>query len=271
MVSTANQSGISLTFDLDPSSASAPSEMAVSTPPMAARVGTPHQPHGRSGLIERRIGRNDRRDQFDRSEHRQRQLFPDRQQCRRAILAKWNHGGFQQHYRRQQQSEFRRRIVNAATGSAEFEVGGTAYPAAGAGNWRFDNVSINATGGTQTPPSISTNPANQTVAAGQPVTFASAASGSPTPTVQWYEGGTPTTGVQATADVGGGTLLTGDTSPNLTFTTSGTAADNGNTYWAEYHNSSGYVDTTAASLNDALAAPVVSSLPRQLASRVAIP
>ena len=43
-------------------------------------------------------------------------------------------------------SHFGIRIVNAATGAAEFEVGGTAFPAAGAGNWRLDNIQIIANG-----------------------------------------------------------------------------------------------------------------------------
>ena len=84
-------------------------------------------------------------------------------------------------------------------------------------------------------PTISSggNPTNQSVPAGQPVTFTAAASGNPTPTVQWFEGGhTGATGVAGT-----GMAVSGATSTTLTFTTSSTAADNGNSYYAEFTNS----------------------------------
>ncbi|HUB23962.1 MAG TPA: immunoglobulin domain-containing protein [Tepidisphaeraceae bacterium] len=142
------------------------------------------------------------------------------------------------------------RIVNAATGSAELTVGGAAFPTAGSGNWRIDDVQIMAGNGVQTAPTITQNPTNQTVPAGQPVTFTASASGNPTPTVQWFEGAP-----------GSGTPINGQTSDTLTFTTSIDATDNGTTYYAEFTNSQGVQDTTAATLNDALAAPVVTKQP----------
>ncbi len=160
------------------------------------------------------------------------------------------------------------RIVNAATGSAEFEVTGTGgtltpFPAAGAGNYRFDNVMILGTQQTQTPATVTTNPSNQNVSAGQPVTFTAAASGNPAPTVQWFEG-TP----------GSGTLIPGATSLSYTFTTSPTASDNGTTYYAEFTNTTtqtNVVDSTAATLNDTLTAPVVSIQPGSLVASVGAP
>src|SRR4030095_7339917 len=73
--------------------------------------------------------------------------------------------------------------------------------------------------GTGTAPSISTNPSSQTKCAGSSVSFTSAASGSPTPTVQWQQS---TTGTW--------TNIAGATSATLTFTT--TTADNNKQYRA---------------------------------------
>ena len=57
------------------------------------------------------------------------------------------------------------------------------------GNWGFDNIQIS---GTQIPtaPAITAtgNPADQIVPSGTAATFTAAATGYPTPTVQWYEG-----------------------------------------------------------------------------------
>ncbi len=157
------------------------------------------------------------------------------------------------------QANFAVRVVNAATSTAETNISGSATSTFK--NWRFNDITVTSGNSTPTAPVINSNPTNATIAAGQPVTFTSSASGVPNPTVQWYEGGTPATGVQTSANVGGGTLVTGATSPGLTFTTSSTAADNNNTYWAEYHNSLGYVDTTAATLTDTLAAPAITTQP----------
>jgi len=88
-----------------------------------------------------------------------------------------------------------------------------------------------------TPPTITTQPANQTVTACQAATFTAAATGSPTPTVQW----------QVSADVGlTYSNLSGATSGTLSFRT--TLSQNGNQYRAVFTNSAGTATTTAATL-----------------------
>src|SRR6266850_2394075 len=69
-----------------------------------------------------------------------------------------------------------------------------------------------------TPPTITTQPANQTVTAGQTATFTAAATGSPTPTVQW----------QVSPDGVTFSNLSGATSTTLSFTTA--SSQNGNRY-----------------------------------------
>jgi hypothetical protein len=88
-----------------------------------------------------------------------------------------------------------------------------------------------------TPPTITTQPANQTVTAGQTATFTAAATGSPTPTVQW----------QVSTD-GGVTFsnVSGATSTTLSFTTA--LSQSGNQYRAVFTNSAGTATTTAATL-----------------------
>jgi len=88
-----------------------------------------------------------------------------------------------------------------------------------------------------TPPTITTQPANQTVIAGQTATFTAAATGSPTPTVQW----------QVSTD-GGMTFsnVSGATSTTLSFTTA--LSQSGNRYRAMFTNSAGTATTTAATL-----------------------
>jgi len=80
-------------------------------------------------------------------------------------------------------------------------------------------------------------PMNQTVTAGQTATFTAAATGSPTPTVQW----------QVSTD-GGVTFsnVSGATSTTLSFTTS--LSQNGNRYRAVFTNTAGTATTTAATL-----------------------
>ncbi len=91
---------------------------------------------------------------------------------------------------------------------------------------------------TPTAPSVTTSPTNQTVNAGSTVTFTAAASGSPTPTVQW----------EVSTD--GGTAfsaISGATSTTYSFTA--TAADNGNQYEAVFTNSSGSTTSAKATLD----------------------
>jgi hypothetical protein len=83
-----------------------------------------------------------------------------------------------------------------------------------------------------TAPIVTKQPAGQSVAAGSTVTFTAAASGSPTPTVQWYvvvSGGSPT-------------LISGATSTSYSFVT--TSSESGNEYEATFSNTiSGTVHT----------------------------
>jgi autotransporter passenger strand-loop-strand repeat protein len=84
-------------------------------------------------------------------------------------------------------------------------------------------------------PTVTTNPTSQTVAAGSSVTFISAASGTPTPTVQWQ------------VSTGGAfTNIAGATSPTYTFTA--TASMNGYRFQAVFTNSAGTATTSAATL-----------------------
>jgi hypothetical protein len=93
-------------------------------------------------------------------------------------------------------------------------------------------------------PTITTQPADQTVAAGQTATFTAAATGSPTPTVQW----------QVSTD-GGVTFnnVSGATATTLSFTTALTQS--GNRYRAVFTNSAGTATTTAATLTVNAAPP----------------
>ena len=86
-------------------------------------------------------------------------------------------------------------------------------------------------------PTISTQPSNQTVNAGQSVSFSAAASGSPTPTVQW----------QVSADNGATwSDLSGETATTFTFTAQ--SGDNGKQYRAIFTNACGTATTNAATL-----------------------
>jgi hypothetical protein len=86
-------------------------------------------------------------------------------------------------------------------------------------------------------PAITTNPSDQTVNPGSSVSFTAAASGVPTPTVQW----------QRSTDGGGSfSNIAGATSTTYTFTTA--AGDDGNEYRAVFTNSASSATTTAASL-----------------------
>jgi hypothetical protein len=86
-------------------------------------------------------------------------------------------------------------------------------------------------------PAITTNPTNQAVSVGSTVTFTAAASGTPTPSVQW----------QVSTD-GGTTFgnVAGATSATLSFAP--TPAQNGNRYQAVFTNTLGTATTTAAML-----------------------
>src|SRR5262249_59019675 len=87
-------------------------------------------------------------------------------------------------------------------------------------------------------PQITQNPTDQTVNAGQTATFTAAASGTPTPTVQWQfsnDGG-------ATFQNVAGATTTTLTVPNVS------AGQNGQKFRAVFTNGSGSATTTAATL-----------------------
>ena len=85
--------------------------------------------------------------------------------------------------------------------------------------------------------SITTNPADQTLCAGNSASFSAVATGTPTPTLQW----------QVSTD-GGSTWsnIAGSTSSPLTFTTS--ASQTGNKYRAVFSNTCSSANSTSATL-----------------------
>jgi hypothetical protein len=100
-----------------------------------------------------------------------------------------------------------------------------------------------------TAPVVTANPASSTVAAGSTATFTAAASGSPTPSVQWE------------VSTSGGTAfspITGATSTTYSFTAN--TSENGNEYEAVFSNPAGSAISTAAAVSIA-AAPVVTTNP----------
>jgi hypothetical protein len=101
-------------------------------------------------------------------------------------------------------------------------------------------------------PAVTTNPSDQNVDAGQIASFSAAASGFPTPTVQW----------QVSTD-GGATFddIPGATSTTLSFTAALT--DDGSQYRAVFTNSVGTATTTAATLT-VEAAPSITTNPSDL-------
>ena len=89
------------------------------------------------------------------------------------------------------------------------------------------------------PPAVVTQPANQSVQSGNTATFASTATGSPTPTVQW----------QLSTDGGAQwTAITGATATTYT-TPPTTTTNNGNQYRAVFSNGIGTATSTAATLS----------------------
>ena len=102
-------------------------------------------------------------------------------------------------------------------------------------------------------PSVTSQPASQTVTAGLTATFTAAASGNPTPTVQW----------QVSTDGGATfTVINGATSTTLTISNT-TAAQNGTVYEAVFTNSVGSVTTNPTTLTVDYA-PTVTSNPSNL-------
>ncbi|MCW2765664.1 MAG: hypothetical protein JWO11_1623, partial [Nocardioides sp.] len=126
--------------------------------------------------------------------------------------------------------------VNIASGAAS--AGFNSQNTSGAGHVLvgFDNTTATVPITVHRAPAITTNPSAQTVSAGDPVTFTAAASGFPTPTVQWQR-----------EDGSGFANIVGATSSTLSFTTA--AGDNGNLYRAVFTNSVSSATTSAATLS----------------------
>jgi hypothetical protein len=97
-------------------------------------------------------------------------------------------------------------------------------------------------------PTVTTQPVNQTVNAGQTATFSAAASGNPVPTVQWQVSTNGTTWSN----------ISGATSTTYSFTAQ--AGDNGKQYRAVFTNAAGSVNSNAATLT-VNSAPAVTTQP----------
>ena len=101
-----------------------------------------------------------------------------------------------------------------------------------------------------TAPSVTTNPTNQTACSGNTVSFSAAASGTPTPGLQWQ-----------VSTNGGGTFtnIGGATSSPLTGTAGSGNFLNGNQFRATFGNSCGNATTTAAMLTVNVAPSVTTN------------
>jgi autotransporter-associated beta strand protein len=105
-----------------------------------------------------------------------------------------------------------------------------------AGNSAVATGNANAT--IVVPPSVTTNPTNQTVNAGGTASFTAAASGGPTPTVQW----------QVSVDGGVTWNAAPGTNNQLTYTFSASTSQDANQYEAVFTNTAGSATTSAATL-----------------------
>jgi hypothetical protein len=110
-----------------------------------------------------------------------------------------------------------------------------------------------------TAPSITTNPASVTVAAGASATFTAAASGSPSPSVQWQQS---TNGATFTN-------INGATSTTLTFGTD--ASKNGYKYRAVFANACAASVTTSAATLTVACDSIVIAPPASLVARATVP
>jgi hypothetical protein len=100
-------------------------------------------------------------------------------------------------------------------------------------------------------PTITTQPANQTVTAGQTATFTAAANGSPNPTAQWQ---LSTNGGSTWSNISGATAATYSVTNTITSQT-------GSEYRAVFTNSVGSATTNAATLTVNPVAPSITTQP----------
>jgi hypothetical protein len=104
-------------------------------------------------------------------------------------------------------------------------------------------------------PTVTTNPANDTINSGGTAVFTAAATGNPTPTAQWQ---VSTDGGATYTNITSGGVYSGATSDTLTIT-GATAALNGNKYQDVFTNTPGTATTTAATLTVDFAATVATN------------
>jgi hypothetical protein len=107
-----------------------------------------------------------------------------------------------------------------------------------AGSVATNAATLIATTASGAAPAITTQPASQSVASGEPVTFTAAASGTPTPAVQWEYSRYGGNGLWVGID--------GANSPSYTFTP--TTSQNGYVYRAAFTSSAGQAVTSHATL-----------------------
>jgi hypothetical protein len=100
-------------------------------------------------------------------------------------------------------------------------------------------------------PSVTQNPSNSTVNAGSTASFTAAATGNPTPTVQWQ---LSTNGGTNWSDIAGAT--------STTYSFTAASGDNGNQYRAVFTNSVASTNSTGATLNvSSQSAPSITAHP----------
>jgi hypothetical protein len=156
------------------------------------------------------------------------------------------------------------RVVNAATGSSETAVSGSAT--ATFKNWRFNNMQVVGVPTAPSGPSVLTQPQNVTVNAGSSATFTSTATGYPIPSEQWQvslDGGQTFQNVNSTLVPGAGNGYN-----TSTFTITGaTVAQTGDIFRAVYNNGLGgdagnNVDSSTATLTvQQLFSPTITANP----------
>lgn len=121
------------------------------------------------------------------------------------------------------------------TATATFNSGTTS--GAGGANATVDNFAVNAAITVYAPPNVTLDPVSQSICPGDPVTFTTAATGNPTPTVQWQ---VSTNGGMSFSNVGGAT--------NTILTFNVVTADNSKQYQAVFTNTCNTDISSAATL-----------------------
>lgn len=113
------------------------------------------------------------------------------------------------------------------------------------------------------PPTVTQQPSDTTVAAATSASFSAAATGNPTPTVQWQIETTPTSGVWNNLTDGAqsdGSTISGSSTGTLTIEVV-QGDDYGNVYRANFTNSQGSTASNGATLSVSPTKPVVTTQP----------